>query len=109
MKTSKIGQLNFEKFETEIFATEEVKKEFKSEKVSMSTLIPVAWNWYDSELMEVIDENGDGKPDDKFGTKFKIIYLMRDQSTLEFEKDALIMERIKMKNIHLKYVGLKNA
>ena len=74
MKTSKIGELNFGKFKTEIHATEEVKKKFKSAKESTAALIPAAWLWYDNELLEVIDENGDGKPDEKFGTNFKIIY-----------------------------------
>ena len=70
----KIGELNLQKFKTEIHITEEVKKKLKSEKTSLATLIPPAWLWYDNELLDVIDENGDGKPDEKFGNSFKIIF-----------------------------------
>lgn len=108
MKTSKIGQLDFGKFETQIVATTEAKRFLKSAKASLSTLIPVAWNWYDSELFPILDENGDGKPDDRFGKKFKIIYLLENENVMEFEKNALIMERITIKNVKLKYVALKN-
>ena len=107
MKTQKIGDLNFQKFKTEIYATEEVKKEFKSKKISLATLIPPAWLWYDNELLEVIDENGDGKPDEKFGTNFKIIYLLDSDKTKELEQQALLLSKTTIKNIKLKYVALK--
>ena len=108
MKFSKIGQLNFKKFETEIFATEDVIKLLEKEKISLATLIPTAWAWYETELFDVIDENGDGKPDEKFGKKFKIIYFSKNESLKEFEKDIIIMEKTTIKNIQLKYVGLKD-
>ena len=108
MKTSKIGDLNFGKFKTEIHATEEVKKKFKSAKESTAALIPPAWLWYDNELLEVIDENGDGKPDEKFGTDFKIIYLLQDENEKSLEQQALLLSKTTLKNIKLKYAALKN-
>ena len=108
MKTHKVGQLNFGKFETEICVSENVRKVLKSDKISESILIPVAWNWYDSELFGVIDENGDGKPDEKFGKSFRIIYFSVGESFKEFEKDALLVEKTNIKGINLKYIGIKN-
>jgi hypothetical protein len=107
MKTSKIGEINLGKFKTEIHATEEVKKKLKSEKISLATLIPPAWLWYDNELLEVIDENGDGKPDEKFGTDFKIIYTLNSNDTRELEQQALLLSKTTIKNIRLKYIALK--
>lgn len=108
MKTSKIGELNFGKFKTEIHATEEVKKKFKSMKESTAALIPPAWLWYDNELLEVIDENGDGKPDERFGNSFKIIYTFEANDTKELEQQSLILSKTIIKNIKLKYIALKN-
>lgn len=108
MKTQKIGELNFQKFKTEIHATEGVKKKFKSEKISLATLIPPAWLWYDNELLEVIDEDGDGKPDEKFGTNFKIIYLLKNENMEELEQKSLFLSKTTIKNINLKYSTLKN-
>ena len=107
MKTSKIGELILGKLKTEIHATEDVKKKFKSEKMSLANLIPPAWLWYDNELIEVIDENGDGKPDEKFGTEFKIIYTMDSNDTRELEQQALLLSKTTIKNIKLKYIALK--
>ena len=109
MKTSKIGELIFGKFKTEIHVTEDVKKEFKSKKESLAALIPPAWLWYDNELLEVIDENGDGKPDEKFGKEFKIIYTFEAKDTKNMEKEALLISKTTIKNIQLKYIAIKNA
>ena len=108
MKTQKIGELNFKKFRTEIHITPEVEKTFKRNKVSLATLIPTAWLWYDSELLGVIDENGDGKPDKKFGTNFKIIYLLESGNIRDIEQQALLLSKTTIKKIKLKYVALKN-
>ena len=108
MKLSKIGDLNFGKFKTEIHATEEVKKKFKSAKESTAALIPPAWLWYDNELLEVIDENGDGKPDEKFGTNFKIIYLLENENEKSLEQESILLSKINIKNIKLKYAAIKN-
>jgi len=105
---SKIGELNLQRFKTEIFATQEVKTLFKKEKQSLATLIPAAWLWYDNELLEIIDENGDGKPDDRFGKNFKIIYLSKDEPLETLEQEALFISKTTIKNIKLKYACLKN-
>jgi hypothetical protein len=108
MKTSKIGELNLGRLKTEIHATENVKSKLKKEKISNSFLIPTAWLWYDSELIETTDENGDGKIDDKFGKEFKIIYLSEEDSAIELEQEALQLSKTTIKNISLKYAILKS-
>ncbi|MBU3923345.1 MAG: hypothetical protein KJ592_00340 [Nanoarchaeota archaeon] len=105
---SKIGELSLGKFKTEILATQDVKTLFKKEKISLATLIPTAWLWYDSELLEAIDENGDGKPDERFGTQFKIIYFSENESLKDQEQQALFMSKTTIKNLNLKYVCLIN-
>lgn len=107
-KTSKIGELNFKRFKTSIHATKEVKALFKKEKISLSMLIPTAWAWYESELLEATNERGEDKIDEKFGKDFKIIYLTNEQSVKEFEISAILTARIRIKNIKLKYVALKD-
>lgn len=107
MKTSKIGELNLGRFKTEIHATPAVKALFKKEKASLSMLIPTPWVWYDSELIEATDEDGDGKIDDKFGKSFKIIYIKDEDSTREFEQEAILIAKTRIKNIKLKYIALK--
>jgi len=74
----------------------------------LATLIPPAWLWYDNELMDVIDENGDGKPDEKFGTNFKIIYLLSSEKEKHLEQESLLLAKTTIKNISLKYAALKN-
>lgn len=108
MKASRVGDLNFKRFKTEIQATREVKALFKKEKVSLSMLIPTAWAWYESELLEATNERGEDKIDDKFGKNFKLIYLTEEQSVKEFEQEAILIARTRIKNIKLKYITLKN-
>ncbi|MFH1238387.1 MAG: hypothetical protein ABIH79_01510 [archaeon] len=107
MKTSKIGELNFQKLKTEFNITPEIKSIFKKENISLSNLIPPAWLWYDYELLEVIDENGDGKPDERFGKEFKVIYYIDSKYNLELEKESILISKITIKNIKLKYAILK--
>ena len=107
MKPSKIGELTLGRFKTEIFATQDVKALFKKHKASLATLIPTAWMWYDTELLEVIDENGDGKPDEKFGKEFQIIYMTKKEDSKNLEQEALILSKTTIKNINLKYAALK--
>jgi hypothetical protein len=106
-KLQSIGELNFEKFRTEVYIVPEIKKIFKTNKISLSTLIPTAWCWYDAELLDAIDENGDGKPDEKFGKEFKLIYLQDSDKIVEFEKQALLFSTITIKGIKLKYIAVK--
>ena len=107
MESSKIGELTLGRFKTEILATQEVKALFKKEKMSLATLIPTAWVWYDTELLEVIDENGDGKPNEKFGKEFQIIYMTEKEDSKDLEQQALILSKTTIKNINLKYAALK--
>lgn len=109
MKTSKIGELSFGKFRTEIHVTEDVKAIFKKWKLSLATLIPPAWLWYDNELLDIIDENGDGKPDERFGKEFKIIYTVESKDAKDLEQEALFVSKTTIKNIKLKYITLKNT
>jgi len=69
--------------------------------------MPTPWAWYDSELLEIADEDGDGKIDDKFGKSFKIIYMINDASIKEFEQTALTIAKTRIKNIGLRYVVLR--
>lgn len=108
LKTSKIGEIIFGKFKTEVHATEDVKALLKKEKISSSYLIPPAWLWYDNELLEALDENGDGKIDEKFGTQFKIIYFSESENFGDKEQKALLFLKTTIKNAKLKYVTLKN-
>jgi hypothetical protein len=107
MKTLKIGELTLGKLRTEIHITDDVKKEFKNKKESLAALIPPAWVWYDNELLEVIDENGDGKPDERFGNEFKIIYFLSSNNMEEFEQESLLLSKTTIKNIKLRYACLK--
>ena len=72
----RIGDVCYKSFRTEIRVTDAVKKFLKSEKMSEALLIPAGWLVYDSEIFPAIDENGDGKPDDKFGKSFLLIYFI---------------------------------
>jgi len=108
MKTLKIGDLNFQKFKTEVHVTPDVKALFDKEKLSLANLIPAAWFWYDGELLPELDENGDGKPDDKFGKDFKLIYLSKNDDPKELEQQALFITKTTIKNIILKYICVKN-
>ena len=107
MKTTKIGDLNFKKYKTEILATNEVIKRLEKDKIPLTNLIPAAWFWYDGELFPELDENGDGKPDDKFGKDFKLVYFLNQTS--EVEREALLLSSTLIKNIKIKYAGMKNA
>ena len=105
MKTLQIGEFTVGKFRTTVEATEEVKKKFKCKKISFARLMPVPWVWLDVELLDVLDENGDGKPDKKFGTEFKMIYLLKNENIIEFEQKALIISKTIINGIKLKYIS----
>ena len=109
IKTSKIGDLNFKKFKTEIFATQDVIKRLEKDNISTTNLIPAAWFWYDSELFPSIDENGDGKPDERFGKEFKLLYFTSKDDFTDMEKESLLRSTTTIKGIKINYIGLKNA
>lgn len=108
-KTKKIGDLTFRKLTTQIKATESVLKALKKEKISPSLLIPQAYIWYESELLEIIDENGDSKPDNCFGKNFQIIYFLPEENSQAFEQQTLFQNKTTIKNIKLKYITLKTT
>lgn len=109
MKTVKVGDLNFGRYKTEVLATDYVKKRLDKDNISHSNLIPAAWFWYDSILLPELDENGDGKPDKKFGNNFQLIYFLNGAEARELEQKAIIMSDINIKGINIKYAGIKNA
>lgn len=108
MKISKIGDLNFKKYATEIYSTNEVIRLLDKEKISHSSLIPNASLWYEAELFPELDENGDGKPDEKFGYNFKIVYFLKEKLE-NLEKEAILRNTISLKGLKINYAGLKNA
>lgn len=73
-KMEKIGELNFKKFKTEIKIMSKTKKYIEKENISLVSLIPNAWKFYELLLFDAIDEKWDGKPNKKFGKKFIIIH-----------------------------------
>jgi len=74
MKTEKIGEMNFQGFKTEFKVTKKIKEFFENEGISLASLIPDAWLWYEVDLFEILDEDNDGEPDKKFGKEFVAIF-----------------------------------
>jgi hypothetical protein len=74
MEIKKIGELDYNSFKTEFFLIQKVKDYLKKQKTSIACLIPEVWLWYEATLFDLIDENEDGVPDEKFGKKFRAIY-----------------------------------
>ena len=74
METKKIGDVNFGDFKTEFFLTFKVEEFLKKEKTSLACLLPEGWIWYEVILFDIIDKDGDGFPDEKYGKNFKVIY-----------------------------------
>ena len=74
METKKIGDVNFGDFKTEFFLTFKVEEFLKKEKTSLACLLPEGWLWYEVILFDLIDKDGDGVPDGKYGKNFKVIY-----------------------------------
>jgi hypothetical protein len=109
MKTSKIGELNFKKFKTEIRATFESVKRLEKDKISLAHLIPSAGFWYEGELFPELDENGDGKPDERFGKSFILSYFMPENEFRSLEPHALFMNSLRIKGTKLNYACSKNV
>ena len=81
----KVGEVNFGKFKTEFFITKKVEEYLNKEGVSLSTLLPNGWKWYEVYLFEAISKNG--KPDKKYGDNFKVIYFgIIEEKTFEKER-----------------------
>ncbi|MEK6827315.1 MAG: hypothetical protein AABX99_02405 [Nanoarchaeota archaeon] len=74
MKIEKIGEVNLGKFKTEFKITSKVKKYLEKENISLASLLPDGWKWYEMRLFDEIDKDRDGKPDKKLGKNFVVIY-----------------------------------
>jgi len=72
-KVDKIGELNFKDFKTEFEITKKVKDYLKEEKISLASLIPNGWEWYEVDLFDFIEGNN-FKPNIKYGKNFKVTY-----------------------------------
>ncbi len=108
-KLQKIGELNFGEFKTEIKATPRVVEYIKKGGLSLVTLIPEPWLFYEVLLLDKIDTNRDGNPNKEFGKKFIIIYngIVEEGkwSTEEGLKNHGFKEDIKIKKDILFYSG----
>jgi len=71
---TKIGSNEYEEFKTEFFMTEIVREYLEKNNCSSATLIPEGWLWYEVELFDVLDDEMTGTPNEKYGTKFKVVY-----------------------------------
>lgn len=52
MEVEKIGELNYKKFKTMFYVTQNVREYLEKSKFPLSVLIPDAWNWYDGDLFQ---------------------------------------------------------
>jgi hypothetical protein len=66
-KLTRIGEVNFEDYKSEFFITEKTKKFLKEKGISLASLLPNGWIWYEVILFDSIDNNSKLR-------KFKIIY-----------------------------------
>lgn len=77
-KIEKIGELslvsNKKKYKTDFFATQDVLDELNKKGIAPACLIPDTWLFYEVELFDLLDSDGDGIPDKEFGKKFKVIF-----------------------------------
>ena len=77
----KLETKDYKGFRTGFFLTPKVEKYLKDKKVDFDSL---KWNYhfddenysyfYEAILFDLIDENDDGKPDNKFGREFEVVY-----------------------------------
>ena len=61
-------------FTTEFVVLPKVKEFFDSRKIDLKDYVPDEFHWYEHELFDLIDENGDGIPDEKFGKYFQVVF-----------------------------------
>ena len=66
-KLTRIGEVNFEDYKSEFFITEKTKKFLKEKGISLASLLPNGWIWYEVILFDSIDKISKLR-------KFKIIY-----------------------------------
>lgn len=70
----KIGEVNFKDYRTEFFVMPAVNDYFESKLLSLATLIPEGWLWYESILSEAVENAKEEDPEADLGKGFKVIY-----------------------------------
>ncbi len=77
----KIDEIKYKGFKTEFFITEKVKIYLQEKNIPLDKLKQRLDNdnenysfFYEVILFEIIDEDEDGIPDEKFGKNFKVVY-----------------------------------
>ena len=97
---ARVGEIGFGKFKTEFVCTPEIKKYFEKEKLSPVNLMPQPWLWYEAELLDATDQNGDGKIDEQFGTKFKVIFYALSHNQIKINvQDPNFLAQMQMQMI----------
>ncbi len=69
-----INVLEYKGFKTRFFITEEVNNFLKKNHVSYEEFLPDNYHFYENILFKVIDEDGEGIPDEKCGKEFEVIF-----------------------------------
>ena len=129
MKIKKVGELHFNEYKTEFFVSDKTATYLEKENLSLATLLPDGWMWYEVILFDVIDEDNDGEPDKKYGKSFKVIYngiilkrnltkegsveetTMQEDTKLDGEEitnGTSLLNGPKGKDYYVKYTILKN-
>ena len=70
----KVGEVNFGDFKTEFLIMPQTEAYLKNKKISLASLLPGGWMFYEVTLFDLIDKDEDGVPDKKYGKRFKVIY-----------------------------------
>lgn len=105
-KMEKFDEMNYKGFRTEFYIVKSIKDYFKKKGINLERLKQRSnldnddySLFYETLLFEMIDKNGDGNPDKKFGKKFKIVYyqIARRNNKQEDDLEYKIIEKIKSK------------
>lgn len=108
IKIEKIGEVNFGKFKTEFKITSKTKNYLENENISLASLLPDGWAWYEVELFEALDENWNGKPKKEFCKKFEVIYYSIIESR-EYTVEDIIEKGFEEKIKELKEKSILNS
>ena len=133
MTEEKICDIKYKGFKTEFYITPRVKEYLESKNILPKHLVISSEDndnystFYEVYLFELIDENNDGIPDDKFGKNFKVVYygIVEEMDIdldekgftddFEYKKEKLledcigsVTETLKSKSFKIKYKILIN-
>jgi len=61
-------------YDTEFRVSEKVLDFLNKEGTALACLIPDAWQWYEAQLFEILDDDRSGVPSGKYGNKFEVVY-----------------------------------